>query len=384
MKRWLIALAAICCLAAPAGASVRIKDITFPRGVRDYQLLGYGLVVGLQGSGDTLRNSPFTEQAAASMLDRLGINVRGNVNDPFIRNNIDPNARNNALRTRNIAAVLVTASLPPFVGWGSTIDVTVSSLGDATSLMGGTLISTTLNGLDGNTYAIAQGPVTVSGSFAAKGQTESLTHGVATAGRVPNGATIEREPPRPATPGAALVLELRNPDFETAARIADAINNYLQKRYKSRSARELDNRSVSVTFPPQIATARFMAEIGELRVEANTPAKVVIDERSGTVIIGHDVQISPVAVTHGGLTVRVSETLNVSQPPPLSRGRTAITPQTSITATEEGGQVATLAGPTLQTLVRGLNQIGLRPTGIIAILQAIKSAGALQAELVIQ
>jgi flagellar P-ring protein precursor FlgI len=353
-------------LCAPAWAGVRIKDITFPRGVRDFQLVGYGIVVGLQGTGDTLRNAPFTEQAVASMLDRLGVNVR-----------------NNALRTRNIAAVMVTAALPPFVGWGSPIDVTVSAMGDATSLMGGTLVLTSLTGIDNNVYALAQGPIAVSG-FSIAGQNETLTHGVATVGRVPNGATIEREPPRPTGDNGALVLELRNPDFQTAVRIADAINRYTRERYGQKLARERDGRSVALSSAPHTGATRLLAEIGELRVEPSTPARVVIDERTGTVVIGQDVQISPVALTHGGLTVRINETPEVSQPAPFSNGRTTVTSQTRITATEQVGPVGTLEGPTLRTLVRGLNQIGLKPTGIISILQAIKSAGALQADLVIQ
>jgi flagellar P-ring protein precursor FlgI len=363
--RRLVAVALLVLMSAPALASVRIKDITFPRGVREYQLLGYGLVVGLAGTGDTLRNAPFTEQSVSSMLDRLGVNVR-----------------NSALRTRNLAAVMVTAALPPFVGWGSTIDITVSAMGDATSLMGGTLLLTSLTGIDGNVYAIAQGPIAVSG-FAVGGQNETLTHGVATVGRVPNGATIEREAPRPSGENGALVLELRNPDFETAVRITDAINRYSQEKYHQRIARERDNRSVALTSTRGGAT-RLLAEIGELRVEPSTPARVVIDERTGTVVIGQDVKISPVALTHGGLTVRINETPEVSQPAPFSNGKTTVTSQTRITATEEVGGVATLEGPTLRTLVRGLNQIGLKPTGIISILQAIKSAGALQADLIIQ
>jgi flagellar P-ring protein precursor FlgI len=360
----LVALLLLAC--APALASVRIKDIVSVRGLRDYQLIGYGLVVGLQGTGDTLRNAPFTEQSVASMLDRLGVNVRSI-----------------PLRTRNLAAVMVTASLPPFVGYGSTIDITVSAMGDATSLMGGTLILTTLTGVDGNTYAIAQGPIAVSG-FAVSGQNESLTHGVATVGRVPNGATIEREPPRPTSESGGLVLELRNPDFQTAVRITDAINRFTRERYGQRLARERDNRSVAVGGAPDIGATRLLAEIGELRVDPTVSARVVIDERTGTVVIGQDVQILPVAVTQGGLTVRINETPEVSQPAPFSDGKTTVTTQTRITATEQVGQVGTLEGTTLKSLVRGLNQIGLKPTGIISILQAIKTAGALEADLIIQ
>lgn len=366
--RRLIALAAFLILAPAASADVRVKDITQPVGPREYQLVGYGLVIGLQGTGDTVRNAPFTEQSTSALLDRMGVNVRPN----------------NVLRTRNIAAVMVTASLPPFASWGTTIDVTVSSMGDATSLMGGTLVLTSLTGLDGAVYAVAQGPIAVSG-FAAQGQNESLTHGVATVGRIPNGATIEREPPRP-TAGleGPLVLHLRNPDYATAVRIADAVNRLTRARYKSALAHERDDRSVALTLPRGAQATRFLAEVGDLRVPVETPARVVIDERTGTVVIGADVQISPVAVTQGGLTLRITETPEVSQPAPFSNGRTAVTSQTTISASEPGGQVAMLAGPSLKQLVKGLNEIGLKPTGVISILQAIKSAGALQADLVIQ
>lgn len=357
----------VCVLAGSASASVRIKDIAALQGVRDNQLVGYGLVVGLQGTGDTLRNSAFTEQSLQSMLDRMGINVRGAL-----------------LRTRNVAAVLVTTELPPFIQPGARVDVTVSSLGDATSLLGGTLILTSLSGVDGQTYAIAQGQVTVSG-FAAAGAAESVTQNVATAGHIPNGALIEREVPGQLRDIGPLVLVLKNPDFDTAVRITDAVNAFSSRRYGARLAREQDQRSVSLTRPARIGTARFIAEIGNLLVEPDTPAKVVIDARSGTVVIGQDVRISTVAVTHGNLTVRVTETPQVSQPAPFAdRGRTVVVPRTEIDASEQGGQMAIVKGASLRGLVAGLNQIGLKPSGIIAILQAIKAAGALHAELVVQ
>lgn len=366
MRRTLV-IAAVFLTVTPAAALVRIKDITYPHGPRDYQLVGYGVVVGLQGTGDTLRNTPFTEQAASSMLDRMGVNVRPN----------------NTMRTRNMAAVMVTASLPPFTNWGSTVDVTVSSMGDATSLMGGTLVLTSLSGVDGLVYALAQGPIAVSG-FSAQGSNETLTHGVATVGRIPNGATIEREPPRPTTDDGSLILQLRNPDYATSVHIADAVNGYTRRRYKASLARERDNRSVALALPKNCHATRFLAEIGELKIEVETPARVVIDERTGTVVIGEDVQISRVAVTHGALTIRITETPEVSQPAPFAAGRTVVTNQTTISAGEQEAKVAILAGPTLKQLVRGLNQVGLRPSGVISILQAIKSAGALQADLIIQ
>lgn len=353
-------------LALPSQALVRIKDVTNPIGSRDNQLVGYGLIVGLQGSGDTLRNAMFTEQSLQSMLDRMGVNVRGAL-----------------LRTRNIAAVIVTADLPPSVSRGSRIDVTVSSLGDATSLMGGTLIMTPLNGPDGQTYAVAQGALIVSG-MAVVGQAESVSQGVPTAGRIPSGATIERELPGPISNAAVLSLELRNPDYATVVRITDAINEYSMVRYGRKTARERDFRTVSLTRPPRTGTTRYLAEIGELVIEPDTAARIVIDARTGTIVIGQDVKISTVAVTHGNLSVRITETPVVSQPAPFSRGSTVVTPQTAIDVNEAGGQIALVGGATLRTLVRGLNQIGLKPTGVIAILQAIKSSGALQADLVVQ
>ncbi len=371
MLRFVLALAF--CLAAWVGgfgvdaqAAVRIKDISALQGMRNNQLVGYGLVVGLQSTGDTLRNSTFTEQSIQSMLDRMGINVRGT-----------------QLRTRNVAAVIVTADLPPFVSAGSHIDVTVSSLGDATSLLGGTLIVTSLNGLDGQTYAVAQGSVAVNG-FSATGQGETLTQNVPTAGRIPNGALVEREVPSQLPEANPLTLELTNPDFNTAVRIADAINGYAVEHYGMRVARERDQRSVLLTKPGHVGTARFMAEIGDLTVQPDMVARVVMDSRSGTVVIGQDVQISTIAVTHGNLTVRISETPIVSQPAPFSQGKTTVTPQTQIRASQQGGPVAIVGGTNLRTLVAGLNQIGLKPAGVIAILQAIKSAGALQADLIVQ
>jgi flagellar P-ring protein FlgI len=350
-----LALAAVVLAASvpnPASATVRIKDIATIEGIRDNQLVGYGLVFGLEGTGDTLRNAPFTEQTMQSMLDRLGINVR-----------------NQALRSRNVAAVMVTAELPPFMNRGQRIDITVSSMGDASSLMGGTLVMTPLSGADGKVHAVAQGEVAVSGT-AAVGQAESVNQGVPTVGRIPNGATIEL--PNNNRPGdvGPMALDLKNPDFATAIRIVDAINAYSLRRWGLRTARERDFRSV--------------AEIGALLVEPDTEARVIIDARTGTIVIGQDVQISTVAVTHGTLTVRVTETPVVSQPAPFSRGKTVVVPRTDVDINENGGQLRVVNGTTLRRLVAGLNQIGLKPSGIIAILQAIKSAGALQADLVTQ
>jgi flagellar P-ring protein precursor FlgI len=364
--RLFLAVCLLALLGEAAVAATRIKDIATLQGVRDNQIVGYGLVIGLKATGDSLRNSPFTEQSLQSMLDGMGINVR-----------------NASLRTRNVAGVIVTAELPPFIGRGARIDITVSSLGDATSLLGGTLIMTPLMGADGEIYAVGQGPVAVSG-FSTEGDAESLTEGVPTTGRIPNGAVVEREVSGDFLEMGQLVLELSNPDFSTAIRVVDAINAYASGRYGESVAYERDYRTIVLRKPEGPSALRFVAEVGELMVEPDSPARVVIDERTGTIVIGQDVQISTVAVTHGNLTVRVTEAPTVSQPAPFSEGETTVSPRTFVDASQTGGRLAIIGGTDLQTLIAGLNQIGLRPTGIIAILQAIKTAGALQAELIIQ
>jgi flagellar P-ring protein precursor FlgI len=357
------------CLLLPmsdAGAAPRLKDIAAVQGIRDNQLVGYGLVIGLAATGDSLRNSPFTEQSARSMLQRMGVGVEAGT-----------------IRSRNMAAAIVTATLPPFVRTGARIDVTVSALGDATSLAGGTLVLTPLVAADGKAYAVAQGPVAISG-FASSGSAESLTQGVATSGRIPNGALIERDLTADFNAVPELHLQIANPDFKTATGIADAINAYATRHFGETIAVEKDLRTVAVKRPAKITASRLMAELGSLEIATDSPARIVVDEKSGTIVIGSNVRLAPVAVTHGSLTVRITETPTVSQPPPLSNGRTAVEPATTIQVEQEGGQFAVLAGPTLEQLVGGLNQIGLKPPGIIAILQAIKSAGALQADLVVQ
>lgn len=349
----------------PSGG-VRIKDITTVRGVRENQLVGYGLVVGLQGTGDSLRNSPFTEQSLQSMLDRMGVNVR----------TANP-------RTRNVAAVIVTADLPAFAGIGSRIDISVSSLGDSSSLMGGTLVMTPLYGPDGEIYAVGQGSLAVSG-FTSEGTNESLTQGTPTTGRIAGGALIEREVPRAQAETSAVTMELRNPDYRTAIRIVDAMNSFAVATWGKPVAREQDFRTIQLTRPAKISTTRFLADLGDLAVNPDQAAKVVIDERTGTVVIGQDVQISTVAVTHGSLTVRITDIPNVSQPAPFGAGETVVTNDTLVNAEQGGGNLAIVQGANLDSVVRGLNRLGLKPTGIIAILQAIKSAGALQADLVVQ
>ena len=351
--------------AAPASAA-RLKDVISVHGVRSNQLIGYGLVVGLKGTGDTLRNSPFTAQSIRSMLDRMGVNIRGADS-----------------RTQNVAAVIVTAELPPFIGQGSRIDVTVSSLGDASSLAGGSLIMTPLLGPDQKVYAVAQGSVAVAG-FSTTGQAATLTHGVPTTGRISNGAIVERETDMDGRHMRVLRLELRNPDFVTSVAVADEINKYTRARYGGAAARAANSRVIEVTKPRRVSATRFLAEIGKLEVEPDAPARVVIDERTGTIVIGQNVRISTVAVTHGNLTVRVTESSYVSQPAPFTEGTTEVERQTQIDAKQDVGNFAVVKGADLHTLVSGLNKMGLKPPGIIAILQAIKTSGALQAELVVQ
>ena len=364
--RWLFAALVLAAASTTAIATTRVKDITDVQGIRDNQLVGYGLVVGLAGTGDTMRNAPFTEQSARSMLQRLGVGVP-----------------EGSVRSRNIAAVVVTAKLPPFVSTGERIDVTVSSLGDATSLSGGTLVMTPLSAADGRAYAVAQGAVSITG-FAASGQAESLSQGVATGGRIPNGALIERELAADFNAAETLSLKIRSPDFQTAAAVADVINAFADKSYGGKIADVIDFRTVSITRPKDVTASRLMAELGGLPVEVDTPARIVIDEKTGTIVIGANVRVSPVAVAHGNITIRVTETPTIVQPAPQSDGETATEPSTQVSAEQKDSKVAMLQGPSLDRLVYGLNRMGLKPSGIIAILQAIKTAGALQADRVIQ
>ena len=364
--RLLVVTAGLLCFWSQALATARIKDIVTIQGVRENQLIGYGLVVGLQGTGDNLRNSPFTEQSLRAMLERLGAKYQKATS-----------------QTKNVASVMITAKLPPFIQKGSKIDVSISSLGDASSLVGGTLVMTPLKGADGKVYAVAQGPLTVTG-FTTQGAAEQVTQGVPTSGRIPNGAIIEREVAGNFYKKQIIVLELRNPDFRTAVNVSNAINNYARKKFGKPVARERDLRTIFLKRPKNISVSRFIAELGGLTVEPDAPARVVIDERTGTVVIGSAVKISTVAATHGNVTVRVSEVPQVSQPGPFSNGKTVVTPETFVSGKESGGSLSVLAGTDLYELVSGLNSIGLKPKGVIAILQAIKSAGALQADLVVQ
>ncbi|AGA64196.1 Flagellar P-ring protein FlgI [Liberibacter crescens BT-1] len=344
----------------------RIKDVASLQAARSNQLIGYGLVVGLQGSGDSLRLSPFTEQSVRAMLQNLGISTQGG-----------------KLGAKNIAAVIVTASLPPFSSPGSRIDVSVNSLGDASSLRGGTLIMTSLLGADGQIYAVAQGSIVVSG-VSVKGKKASVFEGITTSGRIINGAIIERALPVKFKNSTNLILQLRNPDFSTSVNIADSINSYASSRFGTKIAEAHDSQEVSILKPKNIEITQLMADIENLPVKTDTPARVVVNERTGTIVIGANVKISKVVVSYGNLTVRINEQQKIVQPSPLSNGITSIQENTDIDVLTSSGPVAFLDGPDLTTLVSGLNRIGLKPDGIIAILQGIKSAGALQSELVLQ
>lgn len=354
-------LAALPAAPPPAAAQVRIKDIVQVEGVRENQLVGYGLVVGLDGTGDAIRNSPFTERAIAGMLERLGVG----------------GGDGEALRTANVAAVMVTASLPPFARAGQTIDVVVSSLGDASSLRGGTLVITPLSGADGNVYAVAQGPISVAG-YAAQGANAAIVEGVPTVARIENGASVEREVDFRFGSMDTIRLALRVPDFTTAQRIEAAIEAALGEGV----ADAIDPTTVEIWPSEKMDLADLMAAIEGLRVHPDAVAKVVVDARSGTIVIGADVRIGEVAVSQGGLTVLVREEIEVSQPRPFTVGETVVVPQTEVEVREREAQFTVLPGDvSLQSLVDGLNAIGVGAAQTISILQAIKAAGALHADL---
>jgi len=348
--------------AAPAAATSRIKDLANIEGVRQNQLIGYGLVVGLNGTGDTLNNIPFTKQSLQAMLERMGVNIRGAT-----------------IRTGNVAAVMVTGNLPPFGTQGTRMDVTVSALGDAKNLQGGTLLVTPLLGADGNVYAVAQGSLAISG-FQAEGEAAKIVRGVPTVGRIANGAIIEREIEFALNRLPNVRLALRNADFTTAKRIAAAVNDFLG----TKSAEPIDPSTVQLSIPPEFKgnVVAFLTEIEQLQVDPDLAAKIIIDERSGIIVMGRDVRVATVAVAQGNLTVTISESPQVSQPNPLSRGRTVVTPNSRVGVSEDGKKLALVKdGVSLQQLVDGLNGLGIGPRDLIGILQAIKAAGAIEADI---
>jgi flagellar P-ring protein FlgI len=349
-----------------AEANSRIKDITFVQGIRDNQLVGYGLVIGLAGTGDGLRNSPFTEKSMRSMLQKMGVAVEAQ-----------------SIGSKNVAAVVVTATLPPFVTEGTRIDVAVSSMGDATSLNGGTLVMTPLLAANGETFAVAQGSVSI-GGFSAEGDATSIKKGVATGGVVLNGAIVEQDNTAEINNLPRFALQLHNPDFATAMRAAKAINTFSKAKYGAKIARARDLRTIEIMRPEKISITQVFSDIGGLAVDVDVPARVVVDEKSGTVVIGQDVRVSPVAVSHGNLIIKVSESPIASQPKPLSDGTTVILPETDIEIEDSGKPVGILEGSSLDDLVDGLNNMGVKPRDIIEILQSLKDVGALQAELIVQ
>jgi flagellar P-ring protein FlgI len=362
----LAALMLVTGMTDPAAATSRIKDIADFEGVRENQLVGYGIVVGLNGTGDDIESAIFTRESLIGMLERLGVN-----------------ARDDELETENVAAVMVTANLPPFARQGSEIDVTISALGDATSLQGGTLLVTPMMGADNEVYAVAQGQITI-GGFSAAGAAESILRGVPTSGRISRGAIVEREVPFDMQSLSSVNIALRNPDFTTARRISDAINAFIGTNvaYPRDSGTVVMDVAAGGGDPSALIT-----DIETLPIEPDLAARVVIDETTGVIVMGENVRVSKVAVAQGNLTIRVTETPQVSQPNPFSNtGVTVVVPRTNVEVQEDADRKLAVVEPgiTLDELVAGLNSLGVSPRDMISILQTIKTAGALQADIVVQ
>lgn len=363
----ILALITLVASTAQADATpVRLKDLVEFDGVRSNDLVGYGLVVGLNGTGDGLRNSPFTEEIMVNILERLGVNVTGE-----------------QFRPKNVAAVLVTAKLPPFARAGSPLDVTVSAIGDASSLLGGTLIMTPLNAADGDIYAVAQGAI-IAGGVSAEGDAASITQGVPTAGSIPAGATVEREVQFDFGAMRNVRLALRTPDFTTAGRIEAAINRH----YGGHVARMLDAGTVvfDIAATHAASPAHALGTIENIMVEPERRARVVVDHRSGTIVMGEDVRISRVAVSQGNLTLRIEEAPVVVQPNPFAPGETVVVPRTGVGIEDEPGVglAEVRGGTSLSEVVSGLNALGVSPRDMIDILKAINASGALHAEFIVR
>jgi flagellar P-ring protein precursor FlgI len=373
LNRWItrlsgLLLGALLILPVMPVQAERIKDLAVIQGVRDNQLLGYGLVVGLDGSGDKVNSSPFTRQSLRSMLTQLGIVVPPNV----------------ALNPKNVAAVTVHANLPPFAKPGQQVDVTVSSIGDAKSLRGGSLLMTPLKGIDGQVYAIAQGNLVVGGLAAEGSDGSKVTVNIPSSGRVPNGATVERSVATPFGQESMLTLNLKSGDFTTVQRMTEAIN----KAVGDGAAFAVDSTSIKVNAPKNIGQrVGFVSMIENLQVDpAEAVARVIVNSRTGTVVINSTVRVSPAAVSHGNLVVTISENAQVSQPGPLARrGRTVTTAQSDVSVQAPGDRRMFLFNPgvTLDTVVRAVNQVGAGPSDLVAILEALKQAGSLKADLVV-
>lgn len=364
MKKTAFLLLLILLLLPQVASAIRIKDLAAFNGVRDNQLIGYGLVVGLNSTGDS-DQTEFPVQSVVNLLERMGITID-----------------KSEITVKNVAAVMVTANLPPFAKQGNRLDVLVSSMGDAKSIAGGTLLMTPLKGGDGQVYVVAQGPV-LTNAFSYGGQASSAQKNHPTAGRVPEGGLVERELPNVLSDKAQLTLNLRQPDFTTAARVASVIN----ERFNGGVAMCSDPGSVQLTIPPayQGRTVEFVADLERLEVQPDVAAKVVLNERTGTIVVGENVRISAVAVSHGNLTLFIREAPQVSQPQPFSRtGETREVPRTDLKVKEEAGGLALIReGANIGDVVRALNALGVTPRDLIGIMQAIKAAGALQAELTI-
>ena len=349
-----------------AAADIRIKDLVEFDGVRGNDLVGYGLVVGLNGTGDGLRNAPFTEEIMSNLLERLGVNVTGE-----------------QFRPKNVAAVFVTATLPPFARAGGQIDVTVSAIGDAPSLRGGTLVMTPLNGADGQIYAVAQGTI-IAGGISAEGQAAKVVQGVPTAGSIPAGARVEREIPFDFAGLASVRLALRTPDFTTAERIEQAINREFGRPVAVMT--DAGTVALDIAATGMRSPAHVLGRVENLVVAPEARARVVVDQRSGTIVMGADVRISEVAVAQGNLTLRVEEQPQAVQPNPFAAGETVVVPRTdvSINQTQGKGLALVAGGTSLAQVVEGLNALGVAPNDMIDILKSINAAGALHAEFVVQ
>ncbi|PVH27873.1 flagellar basal body P-ring protein FlgI [Pararhodobacter oceanensis] len=349
-----------------AQAQVRLKDLVEFDGVRGNDLIGYGLVVGLDGTGDGIRNAPFTEDIMANILERLGVNVTGE-----------------QFRPRNVAAVLVTGTLPPFARTGSRVDVTVSAIGDADSLFGGTLVMTPLNGADGQIYAVAQGSV-IAGGVAARGEAAEVVHGVPTSGSIPGGARVEREVEFTLASLSQVRLALRQADFTTALRIEQAVNGHFGRAVAA--MQDSGTVVVDIAATRTASAAHALSRIENLVVAPGSRARVVIDQRSGTIVMGEEVRISRVAVAQGGLTLRVEETPLAVQPNPFSAGETIVVPRTDAAIDNDPGisLAEVRGGTTLAEVVAGLNALGVGPRDMIDILNTINAAGALHADLLVR
>jgi flagellar P-ring protein precursor FlgI len=366
MKTYLFLALSLLAVALPEARAERVKDIASVQGVRTNQLVGYGLVVGLDGTGDQTSQAPFTIQSIKNMLAKFGVTIPATANPQL----------------KNVAAVTVSADLPPFSKAGQTIDITVSSIGNAGSLRGGTLLITPLRGIDGQVYAVAQGSMVVSG-FGANGKDGSrISLNVPSSGRIPNGATVEKEVPTNFAGGQHVVLNLNTPDFTTAARLANGVNKLLGDG----TAEALDAVSVRVVAPvdPNQRIA-YLSTLEGIDIEpGDAPARVIVNSRTGTVVIGSHVRVTPAAVAHGSLSVTITERLDVSQPNAFGQGETIVTPRSGIEISQDSGRMFVFnAGINLDEIVRAVNQVGAAPGDIVAILEALKEAGALHAELIV-